>query len=184
MIDPTNKQGYANSPLRFLLDDEEIAASTEQLFNRKDPNLAIMHEKPEHRVILWMKIRGASNHDIAQTLDYSEAWISQIVRQPWAQKYMLAEMREGGVDELTAILKGAAADSIYKLIDLRDDDDAPKSVQQTSAIALLDRFMGKPIQRVEAEVTQTLDISTVEKIDEQLAVIKQQEDAILGSRNN
>ena len=82
---PFNKQLYENSGLKELFAEKEGGTTANPLFNAREPNLAIMHEKPEHRLLLWMKAQGASNREIAYQSGYTEAWLSQLFRQPWAQ---------------------------------------------------------------------------------------------------
>jgi hypothetical protein len=174
-----NPQLYENSIVAELCEDGETA-SRDKFFNAQTPNLAIVHERPEHRQMLWMKARGASNHEIAVKMGYTDSWVSQVLRQPWAQRLLLEEINNAGADELSTLLKGAAADSIFTLIELRDGEKTPAAVKRQSAVDLLDRFLGKPVQRVEQQIDQKIDVTSVEKIDEQLAALKQQETVLLG----
>lgn len=171
-----NKQLYENSPVKQMA-AENGHKDADALFNQLDPNLAILHEKPEHRQILWMKARGHSNRECAQATGYTDAWISQLTRQPWFRSLLLKEMNDAGRDEVETLLEGAAADSVLKLIELRDK--APPTVARQSAVDLLDRFLGKPTQRVETQVTTTADAATVEELDAEIARLSREELNIL-----
>src|ERR1035438_3683488 len=79
-----NRQLYANSGLSELFADSEPTAPAEGFFNQKDPNLAILHEKPQHRLLLLLKMSGRTNTEIAKESGYTGPWLSQLFRQPWA----------------------------------------------------------------------------------------------------
>ena len=177
-----NKQLWENSPLRNLfVDPETPTASGNGFFNAKDPNLAILHEKPEHRLMVMMKIRGVSNNEIAEACGFTVPWVSQVLRQPWAQKFMAEEMTKAGGNAVEKLLEGAAVDSVSTLIELRDDETTPKAVRRQSAVDLLDRYMGKPMQKTEnTNVNVNVDVSTVEKIDAEIAELERQEKQLMG----
>ena len=48
--------------------------------------------------------------------------------------------------EITQLAQNSAADAVRVLIDIMHNEDAPFSVRYQSAIALLDRAIGKPYQ--------------------------------------
>jgi hypothetical protein len=177
-----NKQLYINSPLRSLMAEsipvDPEAAPADTFFNAKDPNLAILHERPEHRNMIWMKARGSSNAEIARVCGYTDAWVSQVLRQPWAQRVLLDEMNKAGRDELHTILEGAAADSLLKLIELRDT--APPTVAKAAADSLLDRYLGKPTQRVETAHSTHSDANSIEELEKQIEALGREEKRLRG----
>lgn len=178
--EPVNKQLYANSPLRHLA-VELLGPEPEGsgLFNDRDPNLAILHEKPEHRLIVWLKAEGKSNREVAHLTGYTEAWISQVLRQPWARRYLVEQLNKAGRDELQTILAGAAADSLHTLIELRDSAEQ-ESVRKAAADSLLDRFMGKPTQRVETQQSVTVTAQSIEEVDKELERLDAEEKRLVG----
>lgn len=177
-----NKQLWENSPLRGLFADPATSvADGNGFFNGKDPNLAILHEKPEHRLMVMMKMRGASNNEIAQASGFTVPWVSQVLRQPWARQFMASEMTKAGSNAVEKLLEGAAEDSVLTLIELRDDTNVAAAVRRQSSVDLLDRFMGKPMQKVEAtNVNVNVDVSTVEKIDAEIVELERQERQLMG----
>jgi hypothetical protein len=160
MKQEVNTQLFENSPLKEMFEGVEERGT--DFFNAKDPNLAIMHERPEHRSILWAKARGHSNREIAGLTGYTEPWISQILRQPWARRYLADEIDRAGKDQLTGLIESAAKDSIWKLIELRDDPEAPKNVVANVSEYLVDRYLGKPKQSVEQRVGSLESLSNAE----------------------
>lgn len=172
-----NKQLFANSPLasqaREACAESADHTDSSKLFAEKDPNLAILHEKPEHRTILWMKARGHSNRECAHATGYTDAWVSQITRQPWFRTLLLKAMNDLGADGVDALLKGAAADSVLKLIEHRDK--APAAVSKSACDSLLDRFLGKPAQKVETTLVTSPSAETVEELNAEITRLEEQE---------
>lgn len=147
--------------------DQALAAETSEavfsppprgLHNGRQPFYTIKHERLEHRVILYLKAEGHSNVEIAQITGFTPVAVSNIVRQPWAQDEVLRIIRSHGEDAVETTLKGAALDSVLKLIDLRESPKAGPEVQRKAANDLLDRLFGKPNQRIEH---QNIDVSKV-----------------------
>ncbi len=176
---PLNKQLYENSGLRDLFADDDAATA---FFGTKEPNLAIMHEKPEHRMLLMLKARGMSNREIAQTMGYTDAWISQLMRQPWARKTLADEITRAGRNEIDTILEGACADSLYKLIELRDAKTTPASVVRATCENLVDRFLGKPRQQVELTQASVSEPASVVELDKQIDELVKEENRLLGRK--
>jgi transcriptional regulator with XRE-family HTH domain len=138
------------------------------------PNFAIIHEKPEHRLIVYLKARGMSNREVAERVGYSEAWISQICRQPWFRIRIVQELREAGMDKVAKLLEGAAVDSIYTLLEIRDDGAAPKAVRRACADSLLDRWLGKPTVHVAHDNDRIPSSPEIAAVDTELQQIEQQ----------
>lgn len=167
-----NTQKFEFSPLRERFAEEQAAGRTasvdasEDFFNAKDPNLAIMTERPEHRMVIFLKARGHTLQEIAAATGYTVPWVSQIVRQPWARARIAQEINSAGRDELATVIEGAAKEAMYTLIELRDDTESPASVRANVSQYLVDRFLGKPKQSIEQKVGELKEVS-----DEQLLTI-------------
>ena len=154
---------FASSPLASL----DIApAASEDMFNARDPHYAIMHERPEHRVICYLKAQGLSNKEIAEQTGFSAVAVSNIVRQPWARQRIVDAIKSAGQDAVESVLKGAALDSVFRLIEERDNENARPSERIAAANALLDRTFGKPTQPLQHSVGKLDELS-----DEELARI-------------
>jgi len=165
---PFNKQLYENSGLAELFAD--APTDSNGFFNAREPNLAILHEKPEHRLLLWMKAQGASNNEIAEQSGYTVPWISQLMRQPWAQARLVEMMTDAGVDVLTQTLKAAVPDCIERLKEMVSDDDLYQthpSVVRSACVDLIQQYLGKPKQQVDVTQTPTSGAS-VEDLDKQI----------------
>lgn len=149
------KKAYLNSP--------------DALFGSKDPQWVIVQEQPIHRLMVMLKAEGKSNTEIAHQLNYTISWVTQITRQPWFKLRLTKELSDAGRDQITALLKGAATDSVYTLMELRDDPQAPKAVRKSAADSLLDRWIGKPVQKVELENTKLPSTEEIRSLDAQIA---------------
>ncbi len=169
-----NAQLYKGSALDDSKVEEQYDASSDKLFNDRSPNLRILSEKPEHRIVCYLKAQGKSNKEIAELTGFTYPWVSQMLRQPWARQRILQLIKEAGGDEVTTLLQSTTTDSIYTLIDVRDDPKAKPAERTTAANALLDRVLGKPLQRVEADTTIRNVTNDVSEINAQLAGVEEE----------
>lgn len=174
-----NRQLWENSQLNGSSAHEDYHEADDRFYNSKDPNLAILHENPRHRLVVMLKAQGHSNRKIAGTVGLSESWVSQILRQPWARQLLVRELREAGRDAIQDLLAGAAEDSVLTLIALRDTA-TEESVRRGASNDLLDRFLGKPTQRVEQNAKVTVTSETVEQLDAELAELEAEEKRLIG----
>lgn len=180
---PVNKQLFENSPLSGSAVEQDYEKSGVGLFNDRSPNLAVLSEKPEHRIVIFLKAQGMSNNEIARRTGYTYPWVSQILRQPWARKRLVEEITASGRDAVEEMLKSAAEDSVYTLISERDNEAAKPSERIAAANSLLDRFLGKPTQKVEQTV-RTGKLDTLEETERELALLEQEEARIRGTQRN
>ncbi len=180
---PVNTQLYQNSELCGSIIEQDYKESEDRLYNDKEPNLAIKSEKPEHRAAIFLKAQGLSNNEIARRLGVTPPWVSQILRQPWARKRIVEELRQAGRDAVTELIKASAEDSVFTLIEQRDNQKAKPAERISAANALLDRFLGKPIQHV--ETTQTnLSLTDLQTIEQELQAVEAEEKRLTGIGRN
>lgn len=149
------------------------------MHNVRPPQVTVQTENTTHRAILWMKIQGQSNRTIAQQLRISEGWVSQVTRQKWFLRQMALEMDTVGRDTTEAILQSAANDCMQQVIAL---STAAKSeaVRLAASNSLLDRFLGKPVQRTQTEqhVHHHKASDQIDELDAQIADLEKQEAAL------
>ena len=138
----------------------------EPLHNAKNPYYHIQRERFEHRIICFLKAEGYSNIDIAKRTGMSAVAISNIIRQPWAQKQILDIIHDKGGDAVSALLNGAAADAVQRLIIEKDNMEARASERILAADKILDRAFGKPNQPLQYSTADTKKLS-----DEELETI-------------
>ncbi len=171
---PIDHQLFRNSPLADHPVVDAWKNCPDRFFEDREPGRAILHEKPEHRLAVYLKAQGLSDKEICKRLDYTGPWFSELKNQPWFKLRLVQELKEAGRDALSETIKAAALDSIYTLIDIRDDPTAPKAVRKASADSLLDRYLGKPIQKVETKETRLPTSPEISAIDNELAEVDKQ----------
>lgn len=130
------------------------------LFNAREPAYLLQAERPVHRAIIWLAAQGLSYVEIAERLGVSPPMVHYVTKQPWAEEAILQAIHQNGGDAVAAVLQAEALPSVKKLIQLRDDAEAPREVQRKSANDLLDRLFGKcvqPIVHQQADLEQLSD---------------------------
>jgi len=172
-----NKQLYMNSDLAGSAIEKELAESSNKLYNTRLPNLAIIHEKPEHRLIAFFKAQGRTNREVAKLLDYTEPWVSQITRQPWFQRRLMDAL-DAGNDRVQEFLGTQLEPTILQVVHLRDHAQS-ENVQLGACIHLLDRFLGKPVVKME---TKFEDVTKREQkvldLDNEMKLLDEEEERI------
>jgi hypothetical protein len=163
--------------------DRLMRENPEALYNRVDPAFAIAREKPEHRLIILLKSRGVHTKDIAHAVGLSPAWINNVLKQPWAQEALLREMKGDGVQVMQELLAGEATNSVFTILEVRDNPNAPPAVRLNAANSLLDRVMGKAVQRIESDTTHHI-AADIEQVDKELAELQAEEKRLCGVSNN
>ena len=111
------------------------------------PAVVIKKENARHRRILYMKAHGMSNRDIAEVVQMSPVSIGLITRQEWFKAALVQLMNACGIDGVKQVIQGAAIDSVYKVIQLRDAAKS-EAVQRDCAFDILDRYLGKAVQPI------------------------------------
>ena len=158
-----------------------MATRTDGLFNDTTSSSIVLAEKPEHRVIIILKSQGFSNIEIATFTQYTREHVGNVLRQPWARARLLDLLKEKQNDPAEAFLRGAVMDSLATLVEVRDDQSAGGAARITAANALLDRYLGKPLQRVESKNTHVVD---TDNIDDELRRLEAEEATLLGRSPN
>lgn len=137
----------AAMPNRFETSGVQMPAAEDSFHNQRPPQNDIQYEKPEHRIVLTLKMQSLDNREIAAKTGYSVQHVMNILRQPWAIEWMVKEAQKRGQNELELLLKGEAVKCIKKLVDLRDAEVRPE-VQLAATNSLMDRIFGKAAQPV------------------------------------
>ena len=178
-----NKQLFSERPSG----DGTYYDQKDRLSNDKPPNLTILHERPEHRIMVYLKGQGLSNKEIADRCGYGYQWVCQIVRQPWFRQAFLAEVKEAGRDVVETFLKGEVLNSVVTLVEIRDDIEAKEATRVAAANAILDRALGRPTQHIKTEQMPTNTDAQVEmeKLERELTDLKARQisEGLKGSLN-
>ena len=119
------------------------------------------------RLAAYLFCTGLSQTEIARKLSVQICTVSNWWRQPWFQELVREEMALCGRDPVQEIIKGAAADSVFTLIELRDEPNTPSGVRRACCSELLDRAYGKAPVTVH-NVGYQADVKDIERVDEDL----------------
>lgn len=146
---------YEQNPLRFA-------------DGGRQPNFAIIEEKAEHRIMMYMVAEGKSNSEIAKIMGYGTQWVAQVKRQPWFKDQLVKILHEAGKDLVETFLQGEVLTSVETLVEIRDDANAKAATRVAAANAILDRALGKPVVSIKSESRQ-LPASDVSEEDARLS---------------
>ena len=159
------------------------------------PPLVIQQERPEHRFLVFLYAQGMSTKDIfiqlggewdstrnlpvSGTGQYSYQHLHTIRRQAWFQTKLVEYMEQCGKDVIRAKFEAELMPSIEKVIEIRDNVDAPVALQLRAAESIIDRFLGKPVQQVQA-----VPVASVEKYEKEAADLVRETEAIEAELKN
>lgn len=126
------------------------AALPDALFNDIDPQTFRQRERPVDRRVCELATLGYTCQEIAATLDRTPANVSNILRQPFARKYMIERVQQTANNEIKELLEKVAPESIKRIAKLAEA--APNTKLGFAAdVYLVDRFMGKAVQPIRDE---------------------------------
>lgn len=127
-------------------------------------------EQPAHRLMLWYKLQGYNNKEIAALMKYSEVSVGQVSRQPWFVKAFCELSTEMGKDAVKNFLDGEVLPTLERIKNLRDNGESD-AVKLAAGKELLDRFLGKSVAKVESKSDATINVTTtdVNKLQEQIS---------------
>ena len=129
-----------------VVSDNRTGQDDLALFNPQQPLHTLQKERPEHRIVIYLKAQGYSHKEIGEITGYSPQAVMYICRQPWAQERIVKVIHDGGQDAVNTLLKGAAVDAVQRLITEQDNDNASPRERISAANSILDRVFGRPNQ--------------------------------------
>lgn len=147
----TMVNGHRSQTEEYLKGAREYIATENAIGAGSPVALRVIPEKPVHRMVCYMSLVGKRNREIAEELGLTVATVSAVLRQPWARKFMTDESRHLAQEQFFAKLKGEVDKSISTLVELRDDEKVSPAVRASVSNSIVDRVLGKAIQRTEVE---------------------------------
>lgn len=143
---------------RYDADRPTLDSDIDPLFQNYPSYRVYKKEKPEHRLVLWMKLRGMSNEQVRLTMKKSRSFVDTVTKQPWFMEAFCRLSSEIGKDAVSTMLEGEVIASVQTLVQLRDNAES-EAIRRQSAVDILDRIRGKPTQHVETKVSGGLDVA-------------------------
>lgn len=96
-----------------------------------------------------------TTHEVAEAFGVIDETVRNLLRQDWFQEHVTKLMAEHGGRDIMALFAAETFNSLVTLVELRDGTETPKTVRRACAVDILDRALGKPLQRVEQSGTPT-----------------------------
>ena len=159
-------------PPEWAAEAEELEALGIDLHNVPEASVLLKKENFRHRLVFIMKCRGDLNRAIARKLKYSETQVSIITRQPWFRKALLLHYERMGKDAVTEVLQTEGMNALWKVVEMSQTASS-ETVKQNCCFNLMDRWLGKPVQR-----TENVTPKREESLDELDAKIAEVQEAI------
>lgn len=154
------------------------------LFNDRPPLLDLQREKPEHLMMVMLKAQGLSDREISLRFNdrYGAEYVGTVLRQPWARQRLLDLLNSAGRSGIETLLKSAVEDSVFRLIEERDNPKARPAERINAANSILDRYFGKPTQHVnQHQVNYTVD--DIQKLEQDERMVEAELQRLEGSNN-
>lgn len=125
-------------------------------------------ESATHRVILNMLARGFKDKEVAETLGVTQPTITNLKRQPWAQKYLAEMIAKIGKDEITELLRSEALPALHRIIDISKGaiEGVRVSDQLKANESIVERWLGPARTSLKPPPAEDVDLN--ELSDEEL----------------
>jgi hypothetical protein len=137
----------------------EAQVNPDQLHGTRPPDWEVNVEQPWHRIAAYLFSTGCTScKQVAEIIgDINEKTVRNLLKQKWFQERVTKLLAENGGKDIMAMLRAEQFNSLIVMIDIRDDKEAPTVVRANICKDILDRTLGKPIQRVENVESPTSD---------------------------
>ena len=128
--------------------------------------LALQKEQSWHKMSAILYAYGASGKQIARELDKTPQAVSNLIRQPFFQERVAGIMVETARD-IMELFRAERVNCLATLVAIRDDPETPASVRAMVCEDILDRSLGKAVQRIETvgEVTSSDPVAEVAMLE-------------------
>lgn len=106
-------------------------------------------EKAWHRNAAYHLANQMSIKDTAAACDVSPVCVSQLLKNPWFQGYVTELIAERGGGDIMELVKAELMNTFVTLVELRDNPKVSPTVKARICDSILDRGLGKALQRIE-----------------------------------
>ena len=104
------------------------------------PSYSLDAERPEHRILLYLKAKGYSTSQCARAMGKSEGWVLNTQKQPFFRNRLTELLHETGKDQVSAFLQINGLDAVQKIVDLMNES-VDERVQLAAASRLMDKVV-------------------------------------------
>lgn len=133
----------------------------------------LQKEEPWHTVAAQCYAMRMTRNEVAAFVEKDPATVSLLARSPWFQsrvrEFMLATHTK-----ISDLFTSELVPSFLRLVELRDDAKTPKPVVLACIQEILNRNLGKPLQRVESDNTYRAGdpVAEVERLKNENATLR------------
>lgn len=153
----------------------EPPSAMSRLHGKKPPVWDVLTEQPWHRLAAFLFCQGATTADISRELEVSPVTVGNLLRQTWFQEHVTKLMSEHGGKDIIALFKAEQFNSLCTLIEIRDSAKTPATVRVKCATDILDRALGRAVQRIETQSIPTSSdpVQEAKQIEMQISHLQQ-----------
>lgn len=114
---------------------------------------------------------SVTQKEVAEAFGVSLPTVANLLRQQWFQERVTQLMQERGGRDVMELFKAEQFNSLLTIIEIRDDTKVSSAVRRACAADVLDRTLGKPVQRVETTglVSSADPVTEVRQLEESIA---------------
>ena len=150
----------------------EASINENRFHGAKAPSYELKEEKAWHRSAAYLFATGSvTTRDVAEACGVTEPTVRNLLRQEWFQARVTQLLAANGGKDIMALFRAEHFRTLAVLLDLRDGKDTPSPVKYNVCKDILDRTLGKPVQRIESEdKTQSDDpVAEARRLEDELA---------------
>jgi hypothetical protein len=166
----TEVRARVTAPASALSPEAEI--NENRFHGTRPPTFELSEEKPWHRWAAYLFASGYNSmKEVASACQVSEPTVRNLLRQPWFQERVTKLMAVNGGKDIMAMLRAEQFNSMIVMIEIRDNKNTPAPVRANICKDILDRTLGKAVQRIQTEdVTASDDpVAEAHRLEEELA---------------
>lgn len=172
------KQGRTTVPASELSPEAQVVP--DYLHGTHPPDWELTVEQPWHRIAAYLFATGATScKQVAELIgDVNEKTVRNLLKQRWFQERVTKLLAENGGKDIMALLKAEQYNSLIVMIDIRDNEKMPPVVRTSICRDILDRTLGKPVQRIETNESPTSDdpVAEARRLKEEIARSREREE--------
>lgn len=163
------------------MDDGEVtfaevkAQDGPRLYGSCKPTLELQYEQLWHRQAAYLFATGHySVREVATAMDKSESTVHNLLRNGWFQDLVTTLMAKHGGKDIMAMFKAEQVNCLATLIEMRDNIKTPPAVRKAICTDILDRTLGKAVQRLETTQVPYSDdpVAEAERLEQENARLR------------
>lgn len=161
--------------------DAERGQAMSSLLHRKRDNVCtevyeMVSEQPWHKHAAYYLATRTPRKKVAELFNVSTRTISALLTQPWFQKILSDVIKDTVGTDVMDLFKAELINSVNTLVEIRDSEKTPAIVRANVAKEIVDRVMGRTVQKVETTVTKGLSpdpVAEAKDLEQRLNLAKE-----------